>query len=65
MPTLGMSKQDRCRLSLEAEMTVQTGTALALKEWGAVIDAMQRGLQVVTLRKGGIREKSFLVQGRS
>ncbi len=46
-------------------MTVQTGTALALKEWGAVIDAMQQGLQIVTLRKGGIREKAFLVKGRS
>lgn len=46
-------------------MTVQTETALALKEWGAVIDAMDHGLQLVTLRKGGIREKSFLVEGRS
>jgi hypothetical protein len=46
-------------------MTVQVRAALALKEWGAVIDAMGRGLQIVTLRKGGIREKSFLVQDRS
>jgi hypothetical protein len=46
-------------------MAVQTATRLALKEWAAVIDAMQQGLQIVTLRKGGIREKSFLVEGRS
>ncbi len=46
-------------------MTVQTATALALKDWAAVIDAMEHGRQAVTLRKGGIREKSFLVQGRS
>ncbi|MGI8550821.1 MAG: DUF1802 family protein, partial [Dehalococcoidia bacterium] len=39
--------------------------ALALKEWAAVIDALQRGEQIVTLRKGGIREKAFLVEGRS
>jgi hypothetical protein len=30
-----------------------------------VIDAMERGRVAVTLRKGGIREKAFLVQGRS
>lgn len=46
-------------------MTVEVRTALALKEWAAVIDAMDRGLQIVTLRKGGIREKSFLVPDRS
>ncbi|HTE84891.1 MAG TPA: DUF1802 family protein, partial [Dehalococcoidia bacterium] len=46
-------------------MTVQVRAALALKEWGAVIDAMSHGLQVVTLRKGGIREKGFLVQDRT
>lgn len=46
-------------------MTVKVSTALALKEWAAVIDAMERGLQLVTVRKGGIREKSFLVAGRS
>ena len=46
-------------------MTIQVGSALALKEWGAVIDAMESGLQIVTLRKGGIREKSFLIEGRS
>jgi hypothetical protein len=46
-------------------MAVQIGTGLALKEWAAVIDAMSQGRQIVALRKGGIREKSFLVQGRS
>jgi hypothetical protein len=46
-------------------MTVQIKTALGLKEWGAVIDAMESGRQFITLRKGGVREKSFLVEGRS
>jgi hypothetical protein len=36
----------------------------ALKEWAAVIDAMERGTQVLTLRKGGIREKSVLLEDR-
>jgi hypothetical protein len=52
-------------VSGEGTMTVQVKTALALKEWAAVIDAIERGLQLVTLRKGGIREKAFLVEGRS
>ena len=46
-------------------MTTQVETGLALKEWAGVIDAMLRGEQIVALRKGGIREKAFLVQGRS
>ena len=46
-------------------MAVQVKTGLALKEWAAVIDGMERGLQIVALRKGGIREKAFLVEGRS
>jgi hypothetical protein len=46
-------------------MTVQVKTALALKEWSAVIDAVEEGRQIVALRKGGIREKAFLVEGRS
>jgi hypothetical protein len=46
-------------------MTTQVKTAHALKEWGAVIDAMDRGNQVVALRKGGIREKAFLVEDKS
>jgi len=44
-------------------MAVQVQTALALKEWAALIDAMTRGVQTVALRKGGIREKAFLVEG--
>ena len=46
-------------------MTTQVKTGLALKEWAAVIDAMEHGRQVVALRKGGIREKAFLVEGRT
>lgn len=46
-------------------MTVQVKTALALKEWAAVIEAIVQGRQIVALRKGGIREKAFLVAGRS
>lgn len=46
-------------------MAIQVKTGLALKEWAAVIDAMQQGVQIVALRKGGIREKAFLVEGRS
>jgi len=46
-------------------MAVQVQTALALKEWAALIGAMTRGVQTVALRKGGIREKAFLVEGRS
>src|SRR5690348_14361772 len=54
-----------CRLPAcrwESPMTTQVSTAHALKEWAAVIDAMERGRQVITLRKGGIREKAFLVE---
>ena len=47
------------------KMTTQVRTALALKEWAAVIDAALRGQQSIALRKGGIREKSFLLEGRS
>lgn len=39
--------------------------ARALKEWAAVIDALEQGTQILTLRKGGIREKSFLLAERS
>lgn len=46
-------------------MTTQVRTALALKEWAAVIDTALRGQQWITLRKGGIREKAFLLEGRS
>jgi len=38
-------------------------TRLALKEWAAAVDAIARGDMLVTLRKGGIREKEFLVEG--
>jgi hypothetical protein len=36
---------------------------LALKEWHVVSEAIARGDQVLTLRKGGIREKAFAVPG--
>jgi hypothetical protein len=49
----------------ETAMAVQVSTGLALKEWAAVIDAMEQGRQIVALRKGGIREKAFLVEGRT
>jgi hypothetical protein len=38
-------------------------TRLALKEWAVAVDAIARGDMLVTLRKGGIREKEFLVEG--
>ncbi len=38
-------------------------TQLALKEWAVAVDAIARGDMLVTLRKGGIREKEFLVEG--
>lgn len=45
-------------------MTTDVASATALKEWAAVIDAMAQGRQVLTLRKGGLREKAFGVQSR-
>jgi hypothetical protein len=36
---------------------------LALKEWHVVSEAIARGDQVLTLRKGGIGEKDFTVAG--
>lgn len=42
---------------------VTTGTALALKEWGAVAHALLDGRQTLLLRKGGIHEKAFTVDG--
>jgi hypothetical protein len=38
-------------------------TRLALKEWAVAAEAVARGDMLVTLRKGGIREKEFLVRG--
>ncbi len=35
----------------------------ALKEWHVVAEAIARGDQVITIRKGGIREKDFAVEG--
>jgi hypothetical protein len=46
-------------------MTTEVKSAFALKEWGAIIDAMDSGHQIVSLRKGGIREKAFLVEDRT
>lgn len=39
------------------------GTVLALKEWAAVVHALLDGRQTVLLRKGGIHEKRFNLQG--
>lgn len=44
--------------------TVEPGR-LALKEWHVVTEAMARGDQVLTIRKGGIREKAFHLEGSS
>ena len=38
-------------------------TTLALKEWGAVVHALLDGRQTILLRKGGIHEKAFRVDG--
>jgi hypothetical protein len=38
-------------------------TTLALKEWGAVVHALLAGRQTVLLRKGGIHEKAFRLDG--
>jgi hypothetical protein len=38
-------------------------TRLALKEWAVAVEAIARGDMLVTLRKGGIREREFLVAG--
>jgi len=43
---------------------VETGR-LALKEWHVVTEAIARGDQVLTIRKGGIREKAFHLRGSS
>jgi hypothetical protein len=38
-------------------------TRLALKEWAVAAEAIARGDMLVTLRKGGIGEKEFMVAG--
>jgi hypothetical protein len=42
---------------------VTSVTTLALKEWGAVAHALLDGRQTLLLRKGGIHEKAFTVDG--
>lgn len=44
------------------DVAVTTST-LALKEWGAVVCALLDGRQTLLLRKGGIHEKAFTVEG--
>lgn len=44
-------------------MTGVVASVLALKEWGAAVHALSRGRQTVLLRKGGIHEKRFVLQG--
>ncbi|MBM3897942.1 MAG: DUF1802 family protein [Thaumarchaeota archaeon] len=39
-------------------------TNLGLKEWAIVITALDRGEQVILLRKGGIAEKGFDIKGK-
>ena len=43
-------------------MTTQIAEKNALKEWAVAIRAIDRGQQIVLLRKGGIREKEFKVE---
>ncbi len=38
-------------------VTVERGTAL--KEWAAVVMALESGIQILVLRKGGVREEGF------
>ena len=45
-------------------MTVPSGP-LALKEWHVVAEAVGRGDQVLTIRRGGIRENAISVRGSS
>lgn len=47
---------------MAAETSVGTST-LALKEWGAVVCALLDGRQTLLLRKGGIHERAFTVDG--
>ena len=41
----------------------QVSTTLALKEWSAVVHGLLQGRQVLLLRKGGIHEKAFRLDG--
>ena len=50
--------------SLAPSETV-AATRLALKEWGAVACALLDGRQTLLLRKGGIHEKAFTIQGEA
>lgn len=49
-------------MSVQATAT-GTATTLALKEWSAVVHALLAGRQTVLLRKGGIHEKAFRLDG--
>ena len=40
-------------------------TNLALKEWAVVVSALDRGEQIMLLRKGGIAENNFDIKGRN
>jgi hypothetical protein len=44
-------------------LDTSAATTLALKEWGAVAHALLDGRQTLLLRKGGIHEKAFSVEG--
>lgn len=40
-------------------------TNLALKEWAVVVAALDKGEQIILLRKGGITEKGFDIKNRN
>jgi hypothetical protein len=48
---------------MSAPQTLTDTHTLALKEWGAVVHALLAGRQRVLLRKGGIHEKAFRLDG--
>ena len=51
------------RLGRPSRPRAEPPAMLALKEWHVVSEAIARGDQVLTIRKGGIREKEFAVEG--
>jgi hypothetical protein len=42
----------------EKQMTVQTLTPIALKEWAVAVEALAEGKQILLMRKGGIHEET-------
>lgn len=58
-----MALDDRKEIVTGVDAASTRTTTLALKEWGAVVHALLDGSQSILLRKGGIHERSFAVQG--